>query len=247
MSLVRGSTDASDTEHAMRGASMSHAVAPVVWRTAIAVALLAGGCGAHTILGDSGLDGGSPDPDARRDAEVDVAPLCRADMVLVPGTMVCVDRHEASQGPAGEALSVAGAEPWTSVTWDDAAAACEASGGGKRLCDEEEWFQACEGPARLAYPYGESYDEDRCNGLEHGAGVPVQTGSMAGCEGGVPGLFDMSGNVWEWVDRCADGLCRVRGGSFNRREVGLRCSADLGFDPAERYGAIGFRCCRDAE
>jgi len=133
--------------------------------------LLVVGCGVSTPLDDADLD-------ATRDGNHDGDPLpeCPPDMVRVVAELVCVGRFEASQDPAGAALSVSDAPPWTHVTWHEAAAACEAQ--GKRLCREHEWFQACGGPRHARYPYGDDYEEHNCNGFEHEAGVAVATGSM---------------------------------------------------------------------
>ena len=219
---------------------MSYLIKPSIRCAGFLVSVLLGACGASTPYEDADMDETS-DGDLDAPADGDPRPECPTDMVLVPSQLVCVDRFEASAGPAGEATSVGGAMPWDLVSWDEASAACEAA--GKRLCQEGEWLAACRGPEGHSYPYGDYYGTHLCNGFEHGAGVAVETGSMAGCEGGFPALFDMSGNVWEWIADCSDDLCHVRGGSFNRHETGMRCTADLGFAPDERYAAIGFRCC----
>ena len=71
--------------------------------------------------------------------------------------------------------------------------------------------------------------------------------------GGYAGIFDMSGNLWEWEDSCAtsDGvgdLCRARGGSFWSSELSLRCqgaTADHSRSNVNRN--LGFRCCSDGD
>ena len=55
----------------------------------------------------------------------------------------CIDAYEASRDGNGLAQSVAGATPWTNITWTDARTACEAV--GKRLCTIREWIDACRG------------------------------------------------------------------------------------------------------
>jgi len=81
---------------------------------------------------------------------------CAADMQLVaPGTVapVCMDRFEAPNTEAGLALVMS--------TFDEAAAWCEAR--GKRLCFDDEWTAACEGPKGYAYPYGDTHQPGVCN------------------------------------------------------------------------------------
>jgi formylglycine-generating enzyme required for sulfatase activity len=142
---------------------------------------------------------------------------------------------------------------------------------GKRLCGHpdggpadpglpndptnSQWFQACShnGDGQHAYPYGNSFSPLACNGAAYNAGAPVP--SVASCQGGYPGLFDMSGNVFEWEDSCqlitADpsgfsDQCNVRGGAFWSDAGHLGCSmqGDWGFrgDPGMNND-LGFRCC----
>ncbi|MBI5477930.1 MAG: SUMF1/EgtB/PvdO family nonheme iron enzyme [Deltaproteobacteria bacterium] len=171
---------------------------------------------------------------------------CPQDMapVSVAASCVCVDRFEASQGDGGAAASRYGAGPWVNVTWEGAKTACELA--GKRLCAEEEWLPACAGPSGSAYPYGDDYDPGACNVYGTGEqGTVVPAGSMVTCAGGYPGLFDMSGNVWEWTSTCTTNACRARGGSFNVAddESDLSCAGAWEADPADGQQFLGFRCC----
>jgi formylglycine-generating enzyme required for sulfatase activity len=165
-------------------------------------------------------------------------------MVLVSPPGVCVDRYEASRGNGDMAASVANAMPWSGVNWKTAQAACEAA--GKRLCTKDEWTAACTGPPPgTTYPFGQSYEGNRCNAVENGTGVPVPTGSLKECTGGFPGLQDLVGNVWEWTSACGLGRCKVRGGSFKSQGKALKCAAGADFDAREGDETIGFRCCRN--
>jgi formylglycine-generating enzyme len=131
--------------------------------------------------------------------------------------------------------------PVTRVTWYGAQAACAST--GRRLCQAAEWPQACAGGANTTFPYGNTFDPAACNVFEHGHKDVVDVGSMAGCQGGYPGLFDLSGNVWEWTQVCTPLKCAVRGGSFTSYRVYTRCDYwdEFSRETPDRY--VGFRCC----
>jgi formylglycine-generating enzyme required for sulfatase activity len=163
--------------------------------------------------------------------------------------------------------------PVAYVDWCDAYDYCWWA--GKRLCGKigggqvagpdyadttkSEWFNSCSKGGTLTYPYGSTPSDTACNGQADGAGATVPVASKDTCEGGFPGLFDMSGNVSEWEDSCLEyptsptapaptgksGICRVRGGSFDDTSSFLSCSGNE-FDIRNRDVAVdrlGFRCC----
>jgi hypothetical protein len=188
---------------------------------------------------------------------------CPAETVRVGSQPLCIDRWEASRGKTGDALSAAGVPPWRRVTWTEARQACALS--GKRLCTKAEWQAACIGPLDCGFmglscvagvfPYGTTFEEDRCWGAAK-AGEPERTaplaaGSMPRCEGGYPGLFDMSGNLREWVSDCTTYSCNVLGGSFRNSNYTLSCNANSslsdGITAHDWSGSdgdtVGFRCC----
>ena len=125
----------------------------------------------HTLLRWSGLvlfpvlfSCGEPGPadetnEAGRTAVLSESPsltaslhaACPTDMVAVAG--FCMDRYEAPNQP--------GVAPLAMQTAKDAADFCAAR--KKRMCTEAEWVRACQGPAKLPYPYGTSYQRSRCN------------------------------------------------------------------------------------
>lgn len=152
--------------------------------------------------------------------------------------------------------------PVVGVDWCDAAvfcawagkALCGAVGGGPANWDkgddpENAWFQACSNGGVNVYPYGTEYDPQMCNGDESEIGMLTPTGSLASCEGGIAGLFDMSGNAWEWTNACevasgdANTECRRRGGSRHSDPSSLRCAVNSGRARGDRDNGNGFRCC----
>jgi formylglycine-generating enzyme required for sulfatase activity len=164
--------------------------------------------------------------------------------------------------------SACGAHPQVCVDWCDAYSYCK--GVGKRLCGSifggpvveqadtsstwvDQWYIACvSGKAKNPFVYGAAYDPDRCNGYEHwhdGQATTVAVGSMPGCQSGVPGyagVYDLSGNVWEWEDACWNESCAIRGGSFFLKvepALGLNCHHIASADRDGPFSYVGFRCC----
>ena len=77
---------------------------------------------------------------------------------------------------------------------------------------------------------------------------------MTGCESsvsGYTGVYDLSGNVYEWEDSCSadDGetdLCVIRGGSLDSGSYNLACDHDNVARLRDGAGSyVGFRCCSD--
>ena len=95
--------------------------------------------------------------------------------------------------------------PVTMVQWDDAVAYCAwlsvATGRAFRLPSEAEWEKTCRGGLRgQRYPWGERFDqamvrflEEPANRAKHGT-MPCRAYPANGY-----GVFDIVGNVWEWV------------------------------------------------
>jgi formylglycine-generating enzyme required for sulfatase activity len=143
--------------------------------------------------------------------------------------------------------------PVTFVTWDVASAYCQSL--GKRLPKEAEWELAAGRGATAEFPWGdESPDSSKANFSQSGLGKPAPVATYPSFHG----LFDMAGNVWEFVEerwttdysstKTASSDRRViRGGSFGGSPVNLRVRyrdshPDLGAGPH-----VGFRCTRSDE
>lgn len=131
---------------------------------------------------------------------------------------------------------------------------------GFRLPTESEWERAARGPKEYVYAYGDVYEKKKARtGLGRAAGA-VKVG---GFPANGFGLYDMTGNVWEW---CSDwyseeyykkevkinptgssaGLIHVlRGGSWTTDAHHSRITNRFRFYPDEWF-TYGFRLAGDA-
>lgn len=160
--------------------------------------------------------------------------------------------------------------PIVNVTWNDAKAFCEWSGG--RLPTEAEWeYAARSGREGTKYPWGDAISHEQanygqevcCGGLASGRDRWEYTSPVGSFDANGFGLHDMIGNVWEW---CADvydgayygrsagtdprndsgGSARVvRGGSWVNYPRVLRASNRGWLERGVRGADYGLRCARD--
>lgn len=153
-----------------------------------------------------------------------------------------------------------------SMTWEEAAAYCKWA--GKRLPTEAEWEKAGRGEGKRKYAWGDTFLTGRANanvdGSEDGFRYLAPPGSFE--TGRSPyGLYDMTGNVAEWVADSYDehyyqkapyrdpkgpepsDLKVVRGGSWRETEHNARLSKRFAAKFWRTDITIGFRCASDVE
>jgi formylglycine-generating enzyme required for sulfatase activity len=162
-----------------------------------------------------------------------------------------------------------GARSPVMVDFYDAMSACAEQ--GKRLCWENEWTAACEGPDKLPFPYGYARSKEACN-IENpwikpslkklydtnpavsGAELSrldqgVASGAKEGCVSGF-GVRDLTGNVDEWVmlekKRGEGGWAGLKGGAWGHVRNACR-PVTTSHAPEFTYYFISFRCCADAK
>ncbi|HEY8945318.1 MAG TPA: SUMF1/EgtB/PvdO family nonheme iron enzyme, partial [Polyangiaceae bacterium] len=137
--------------------------------------------------------------------------------------------------------------PINCVTFGEAEAYCHARDA--RLPSETEWeFAARGGALGLRYPWGEGSPDGRAC-WKH-----VGTCKVASFPAGAFGVFDLTGNVWEWTDSWygpypwppETGFAKVyRGGSFSRRfEKWMHTRLRNRGAPSDLGSHLGFRCAR---
>jgi formylglycine-generating enzyme required for sulfatase activity len=174
-----------------------------------------------------------------------------------------------------KAITRANVTPQGYISKNEAETACKAA--KKRLCTGQEWEKACRGKTPTTFPYGDQRKSGYCNDSGHapfaslfpelggdvyGSGKAMNdprinespntvapTGSYSKCKNAL-GVFDMVGNLHEWVADVHDGSRGTfRGGYYQDTHLnGDGCSyRTVAHDVSYHDYSTGFRCCADAK
>jgi formylglycine-generating enzyme required for sulfatase activity len=152
--------------------------------------------------------------------------------------------------------------PVDSVTWAEAMSFCkklsEKEGVRYRLPTEAEWEYACRAETETEYYWGDEIDGEYAWHYDNSEDKPHDVGTRKPNDWG---LYDMSGNVWEWCydwyapkypgDRVKDprgpkeGKSRVvRGGSWYNSAKYCRSATRSRYNPNRTSDYTGFRVVR---
>jgi len=140
---------------------------------------------------------------------------------------------------------------------------CNFSANGYRLPTNTEWkYAACGGLSGKRFPWGDTITHSQANYYSSSSysydtsstrefhpsydDAPYPYTSPAGSfSANGYGLYDMSGNVWEWCWDSSGANRSLRGGGWNDLAINARCGLAYCHPPGLTYFSFGFRAvCR---
>jgi len=159
-----------------------------------------------------------------------------------------------------------GQRPVISVSWEDGKAysqwLTEQTGNPYRLPSEAEWEYACRAGTTTAYSFGDDVNQSG-NYAWYDKNSGSQTHPVGEKKPNAFGLYDMHGNVWEWLEDVwhenyqgapVDGSAwmsggdsskhPLRGGSWDSDDYRLRCAYRFWDDTTYGYSYGGLRLSR---
>ena len=169
------------------------------------------------------------------------------------------------------AVVAQGIKPQAYISEVQAAAACALA--GKRLCTLPEWLAACQGPKGYTYPYGNTFIAGACNEgrktnpvndcFGPGNNVFTYANMNSSCFEDQPmtvapggmfnqcvsswGIYDLHGNLHEWISTRSNANGIFKGGFFVDATLNGHGCLYATTAHAQSYHdySTGFRCCAD--
>jgi formylglycine-generating enzyme required for sulfatase activity len=212
---------------------------------------------------------GSPASEPERDSTEGPQHRVSLQAFQMGQTTVTQGLWQAVMGNNPSKFSNCGADcPVEQVSWNDAQGFIQKlnqlTGQSFRLPSEAEWEYAARAGSQTTYPWGNEIGQNNanCNGCGSRWDAK-QTAPVGQFAANAFGLYDMHGNVWQWVQDIyhdnysgapADGSAWTsgrnqargvnRGGSWGSSPRILRSAGRDWFTPGNRDGDIGFRLAR---
>lgn len=156
---------------------------------------------------------------------------CPGDMVsvLTESHAYCIDKYEWAEDLKHS--------PKANINWAEAYMLCNDK--GRRLCSSQEWQTACSGKWDHFFSYSNTYSPGACNTESP---QPVTAANSSECVSS-DGVYNLVGNLWEWVSDYKDNHYMIMGGSHIQAAA---ASCDLAFPSqiGDKSETVGFRCCR---
>ena len=166
-----------------------------------------------------------------------------------------IDKTEVTQQDYKEIMGGAkfsfkgGNHPAEQISWYKAASYCKKL--GKRLHSQEEWEKAAKGQTKTKYFWGKKPDAAYA---WYGGDYDLGHHPVGQKKPNSFGLFDTSGNVWEWTSTADAKLSEYSGETLDKRVVmggAFNVSANL-ITPISRMSVyaksrlfnVGFRCAK---
>ena len=166
-----------------------------------------------------------------------------------------IDKTEVTQQEYKEVMGRAkfsfkgGNHPAEQISWYKAASYCKKL--GKRLPSQEEWEKAAKGQTKTKYFWGKNPDAAYA---WYGGDYDLGHHPVGQKKPNSFGLFDTSGNVWEWTSTADAKLSEysgetldkrvVMGGAFNVSANLITSNSRMSLYAKSRLFNVGFRCAK---
>jgi formylglycine-generating enzyme required for sulfatase activity len=209
------------------------------------------------------------EPAPQDGAETPLSAEALPEMVRIPGRNFEVGRYEVTFAQWDACVAGGGCNgyrpndegwgrgnlPVINVSWNDAQAyvqwLSQRTGHQYRLLASAEWEIAARAGTTTRYSWGDQdpvCDLTAPNGANSSACLPRRSLPVGSFNPNGFGLYDVHGNVWEWVHDCHDSNCSrrvARSGSWSTfGPEGIGSAERVDALPLIRYNYFGFRVAR---